>query len=255
MDFPQRLPGPEQLAKVVDYFYVKNMDAAVFDEETFLEVFWSFLIQPYFVPDQEIIRLSMDFHFQVLFQGIFKEKLPTVVNLVRSPYYTPDHHLDFIECEVVDRFFDLFGHTNKSVLYHTAHVDPDRTHCLNGMFLPALINEHPFPLVVTFEDGSVLETPEGKQVDSNTTHLARWEITNPVTSGKVVDVRSKDGDVNDRLRIGKTGTFWSYHGNLWTIHENGDSDTNNILWQVIANATDGILHSVELFELDHGLGL
>lgn len=342
--------GKEQLAKIFDYYYVNNIEAVVFDDEKFLNMMSSFLTQPYYVPtDQESIRLSMDFHFQALLGAVLQGRVPRVINLVRSPFYTPDHHLDFIECEVVDRLFRLFG-DDQSKLYHTTHVDLDRTHCLDAKFPLSrrvdigheenphiesdqwqttsqtyawfheddddglgraykhtpievtLINEHdPFTLVVTFEDGSVLEVPGGKQVQLKTKHLARWgialqrennkndmeppllsrppffqfngkngpqqtygsitglipvydvtpvklEITNPDTSGKTVEVWGLN-DANDRLQLdpGETGTFWSYHGHLWTIHDN-----NDILWEVIANATYGIMHTVELFDLEDG---
>jgi hypothetical protein len=130
----------QALAEVFEH-YLPVIDASVYDDNKFNEMMNSFLLQPFFVPELETIGPILDFHFDHLFRTIFKSRhnhrVPKVVNVVRSPFYTPDHHLDVIECEVFDRLLDMFGNNgskstaSSSILYHSDEVQVDRTKCLH----------------------------------------------------------------------------------------------------------------------------
>ena len=125
----------QALAEVFEY-YLPAIDISVYNDEKFAEIMDQFLLQPFFVPEAETIESILDFHFDHLFRTIFANHTPKVVNVVRSPFYTPDHHLDFIECEVVDRLLDMFGNKNEEsssspTLYHSDEVQVDRTDCLH----------------------------------------------------------------------------------------------------------------------------
>mmetsp|Transcript_16777 Transcript_16777/g.41925 ORF Transcript_16777/g.41925 Transcript_16777/m.41925 type:complete len:711 (-) Transcript_16777:2614-4746(-) len=119
------------LAEVFEYF-LPAIDAWAYDDDKFINMLDAFLVQPYYVPEAETIHPILEFHFDHLFKTIFEDRTPAVVNVVRSPFYCPDHHLEFIECEVFGRLLDMFG--NKSgaspSLYHFQEVDVDRTNCL-----------------------------------------------------------------------------------------------------------------------------
>ena len=124
------------LAEVFEY-YLPAIDASVYDEEKkFVNMIDSFLLQPFFVPESETIDSILDFHFDYLFRTIFADgrHLPKVINVVRSPFYTPDHHLEFIECETFERLLEMFGNNStsaSSLLYHANEIHVDRTNCLH----------------------------------------------------------------------------------------------------------------------------
>jgi hypothetical protein len=126
--------GTQALVDVLDY-YLAAIDTTVFDDEKFVDMMDSFLLQPFFVPEPETIEPILDFHFDHLFRTIFANhrRVPKVINVVRSPFYTPDHHLDSIECKVFDRLLDMFGKrsTGSHTLYHFDEVHVDRTNCLH----------------------------------------------------------------------------------------------------------------------------
>mmetsp|Transcript_5257 Transcript_5257/g.12233 ORF Transcript_5257/g.12233 Transcript_5257/m.12233 type:complete len:583 (+) Transcript_5257:324-2072(+) len=143
------------LSRVVEY-YLPVIDGHIYDDEKFIEMMDGFLNQPFYVPDQGTVRLVIDYHFGVVFRGIFGDtnshgglrRVPKVVNIIRSPFYTPDDHLSFIECEVFDRLLEFFGRGTEPLLYHSDEVDPDRTNCLHqdNLFPPkyrSSIGENP----------------------------------------------------------------------------------------------------------------
>ena len=126
----------QALAEVFEY-YLPAIDASFYGDEKFVELLDAFLGQPFYVPESETIEAILDFHFDHLFRTIFEDpgrRVPKVINVVRSPFYTPDHHLDFIECEVFDRLLEMFvgsKSTPLATLYHFEEVLVDRTNCLN----------------------------------------------------------------------------------------------------------------------------
>jgi len=139
------------LEEVFEYYLPAIQDAA-YDDEKFVEIMNNFLTQPFYVPDEATIQPLIEFHHDFL-KDVFDtsrsgntRRSPKVVNIVRSPFYTPDHHLDFIECEVFDRMLDMFGRGSR--VYHSEEVDVDRTRCLQekDKFPPELrfnIGENP----------------------------------------------------------------------------------------------------------------
>jgi len=145
----------EALGSVVEY-YLPSIDATIYDDDDkFVELMDGFLSQPFFVPDETTIEPVLEFHHEVLFRTIFgggsdDRAAPKVVNVVRSPFYTPDHHLDFIECEVLDRLLDVFGRGSQT-LYHSDEVEVNRTGCFlyeNEIFpVERRVNTGPHPHV------------------------------------------------------------------------------------------------------------
>ena len=139
------------LGEVLEYYLPAIQDAA-YDDEKFVEIMDVFLYQPFYVSDEATIQPLIGFHHDFL-KDVFdtsgsgnSRRSPKVVNIVRSPFYTPDHHLDFIECEVFGRMLDMFG--RGSGIYHSEEVDVDRTRCLQekDKFPPELrfnIGENP----------------------------------------------------------------------------------------------------------------
>ncbi len=128
------------LTEVFEHF-LPAIDAWAYDDDKFIELLNAFLMQPFYIPESETIHSILDFHFDDLFSTIFEDRTPAVINVVRSPFYCPDHHLEFIECEVFDRLLGMFGHSSGEapLLYHHEGVEVDRTKCLSepNKFPPA----------------------------------------------------------------------------------------------------------------------
>lgn len=124
----------QSIGEVFEY-YLPAIDATIYDDDDFVILINSFLAQPFFVPRSQTIAPVIDFHVDQLFRPIFADnnRVPKVINVVRSPFYTPDHHLDFIECTVFERLLEMFGKnsTSSSFLYHADEVHVDRTNCLH----------------------------------------------------------------------------------------------------------------------------
>jgi len=107
----------------------------------FTEKMDAFLTQPFHV-DESTIEPIIDYWHQV-FKAVFVgNRVPTVIHVVRSPFYTPHHHLDSIECKALDALVDSFG--PGAGVFHSKEVDLNRSGCGNK-FPPKLqhdVGEH-----------------------------------------------------------------------------------------------------------------
>lgn len=107
----------------------------------FAEKMDAFLTQPFHIEERTIEPIIDYWHevFKTVFVG---NRVPAVIHVVRSPFYTPHHHLDSIECKALDALLDVFG--PGAGVFHAKEVELNRTGCGNK-FPPKLqhdIGEH-----------------------------------------------------------------------------------------------------------------
>jgi len=193
-----------------------------------VEKLQGFLQQPFHV-NQSSIPSIVDF-WRIAWATIFKDRPPEVVTIVRSPFYTPHHHLSSIECLAVRALTSVFGAGGG--FYHGEELEVNRTGCVQSLpgsavnvgpmrhihhkiweenvhdlffrdegaedstITAIFVNDHPGPVILEDQHDSQHVIKPGKHLKRQCGAGSKWRFldeANPSTELKAFTVSRKHG--------------------------------------------------------------